>query len=59
MVILETVFEGARTVDGKGRLCAAKTKCLIRRTPFGRTYYINGMQVSERTCLELVRKKRF
>ena len=56
MVILIKFFKGAQYVDEQGYRYTAKTTCIIKKTPFGRRFFLtNGMEVSRNTCFEKIR----
>lgn len=55
MLIIITCYKGATYADQKSKRYKVKTLCEIRKTPFRESYYINGMSVSRKTCLEPIK----
>lgn len=56
MVIVIKCFKRATYVDRFNNMYRAKTKFVIRQTPFRESYYLtNGKLTSKDTCLERIK----
>lgn len=55
MIILEKVYKNTTYADEKNRRYKARETFTIKRNPHGKKFFINGIEVSQGTCLKPIR----